>query len=60
VFCVVVETAGNSKIGDEGAIRIAKGLEKNTSLKECILARVFPPYSFLHLSLSHLLRASPV
>jgi Ran GTPase-activating protein (RanGAP) involved in mRNA processing and transport len=27
-------TAGNGEIGDEGAIRIAEGLEKNTSLKK--------------------------
>jgi hypothetical protein len=33
-------------IGDEGAIRIAEGLEMNTSLKELYLRRVFPPHSF--------------
>ena len=30
-------TAGNFEIGDEGAIRIAEGLEKNISLKDWIL-----------------------
>jgi hypothetical protein len=49
VVCVCVGTAGNYDIGDEGAIRIAKGLKKNTSLKELDLGRVFPPYSlFIH------------
>jgi hypothetical protein len=42
-------TAGNGEIGDEGAIGIAKGLEKNTSLKVLKLRRVFPPlYFFIH------------
>jgi uncharacterized membrane protein len=32
-------------IGDEGAVRIAEGLDMNTSLKELCLSRVFlPPY----------------
>ena len=34
------------ELGDEGAIRIAEGLETNTSLKELCLGRVFPPHSF--------------
>jgi hypothetical protein len=38
-------TADND-IGDEGAIRIAEGLEKNTSLKKLDLFGVFPPPSF--------------
>jgi hypothetical protein len=49
-----VGTAGNPDIGDEGAIRIAEGLEKNTSLKELRLHRVFPPPSFfIHGWISH-------
>jgi hypothetical protein len=32
-----------NKIGDEGAIRIAEGLERNTSLKELLLGGVFHP-----------------
>ena len=41
-------------IGDEGAIRIAEGLEKNTSVKELCLIGVFPPHSLLHhVVLSH-------
>ena len=36
-------TAGNDELGDEGAIRIAEGLEKNTSLKKLDLYGVFPP-----------------
>jgi hypothetical protein len=39
-------TAGNDDIGDEGAIRIAEGLERNTSLKKLDLFGVFPPPSF--------------
>jgi hypothetical protein len=42
-------TAANDAIGDEGAIRIAEGLEKNTSLKELNLRCVFtPPSFFIH------------
>jgi hypothetical protein len=33
--------AGNRDMGDEGAIRIAEGLEKNTSLNELNLSCVF-------------------
>ena len=53
-------TAGNDDIGDEGAIRIAEGLEKNTFVKVLGLGCVFPPPSFfIHcLSFFHLLRAS--
>ena len=41
-------------IGDEGAIRIAEGLEKNTSVKELCLIGVFPPHLLLHhVVLSH-------
>jgi hypothetical protein len=36
-------TADNHAIGDEGAIGIAKGLEKNTSLRVLNLESVFPP-----------------
>ena len=47
-------TAGNERMGDEGAIRIAEGLEKNTSLKELDLDGVFPPHLLLHhVVLSH-------
>jgi hypothetical protein len=35
-------TAAN-EIGDEGAIRIAEGLDMNTSLKELLLESVFHP-----------------
>ena len=35
-------------IGEEGAIRIAEGLEKNTSLKVLYLWGVFPPHLLLH------------
>ena len=48
-----VGTADND-IGDEGAIRIAEGLEKNTSLIRLNLYRVFPPPSFfIHCWISH-------
>jgi hypothetical protein len=41
-------------IGDEGAILIAEGLEKNTSLKKLCLEGVFPPPSFfIHCCISH-------
>ena len=47
-------TAGNERMGDEGAIRIAEGLEKNTSLKKLDLRGVFPPPSFfIHCCISH-------
>jgi hypothetical protein len=39
-------TAVNRAIGDEGAIRIAEGLEKNTSLIRLDFFSVFPPPSF--------------
>jgi hypothetical protein len=42
-IAVCVGTADNQKIGDEGAILIAEALEKNTSLKELLLASMFPP-----------------
>ena len=46
--------AGNDEIRDEGAIRIAEGLEKNTSLKVLYLYGVFPPPLLLHhVVLSH-------
>ena len=49
-----VGTAGNRGLGDEGMIRIAEGLEKNTSLKKLCLWGVFPPYLLLHhVVLSH-------
>jgi hypothetical protein len=35
--------ADNEEIGDEGTIRIAEGLEMNTSLKELLLRSVFHP-----------------
>jgi hypothetical protein len=35
--------AGNEEIGDEGAIRIAEGLEMNSSLNELLLEGVFHP-----------------
>jgi hypothetical protein len=39
--------AEDGEIGDEGAIGIAKGLEKNTTLKKLDLGRgVFPPHLF--------------
>jgi hypothetical protein len=38
----------NDGIGDDGAIGIANGLEKNTSLKELLLGSVFPAHLFLH------------
>jgi len=31
------------EIGDEGAVRIAEGLEKNTSVKKLLLEGVFRP-----------------
>jgi Ni,Fe-hydrogenase maturation factor len=37
----IVWTVGNENIGDEGVIRIAEALEKNTSLKELDLGSVF-------------------
>ena len=42
-------------IGDEGAIRIAEGLEKSTSLKKLDLRGVIsPPHSFfIHCCISH-------
>ena len=44
----------DNDIGDEGAIRIAEGLEKNTSLIRLDLYGVFPPHSLLHhVVLSH-------
>jgi hypothetical protein len=47
-------TAENHAIGDEGAIRIAEGLEKNTSLNELILACVFAPcLFFIHCCISY-------
>jgi hypothetical protein len=47
-------TADNRAIGDEGAILIAEGLEKNTSLKVLYLGGVFPPHLLLHhVVLSH-------
>ena len=47
-------TAGNPDIGDEGAIRIAEGLEKNTSLKKLDLRGVFPPpLFFIHCCICH-------
>jgi hypothetical protein len=46
-------TVGN-EIGDEGAIRIAEGLEKNTSLKHLHIRGVFPPHSlFIHYCISY-------
>jgi hypothetical protein len=46
-------TADNHAIRDEGAIGIAKGLEKNTSLKELGLGRVFSAhYLFIHYCIS--------
>ena len=50
--------AGNERIGDEGAIRIAEGLEKNTSLIrldwKLDLYGVFLPHLLLHhVVLSH-------
>jgi hypothetical protein len=39
----VCSNAGNKGIGDEGAFRIAEGLERNTSLKELHLPGVFHP-----------------
>jgi hypothetical protein len=36
--------AVNINMGDEGAIRIAEGLERNTSLKKLRLECVFCPY----------------
>jgi hypothetical protein len=54
IVCVRVETAGNDAIGDEGVIRIAEGLEKNTSLKQIILERVFLNFiPCLHCFISH-------
>jgi hypothetical protein len=50
---LVCWTPENYGIGDEGAVGIAKGLEKNTSLTVLSLGSVFPPYLFVH-SLSHL------
>jgi hypothetical protein len=42
------------ELGDEGAIRIAEGLEKNTSLMRLYLGGVFPPHLLLHhVVLSH-------
>jgi hypothetical protein len=43
------------ELGDEGAIRIAEGLEKNTSLKKLDLFSEFaPPHSFfIHCWISH-------
>ena len=48
-------TADNWAIGDEGVIRIAEGLEKNTSLIRLNLDYgVFPPHLLLHhVVLSH-------
>ena len=41
-------------IGDEGAIRIAEGLDKNTSLIRLDLGRVFaPPSFFIHCWICH-------
>jgi hypothetical protein len=41
-------------IGDEGAILIAEGLEKKTSLIRLDLYRVFlPPSFFIHCCISH-------
>jgi hypothetical protein len=37
-------TALKEGIGDEGTVRIAEGLERNTSLKELDLAGVFCPH----------------
>jgi hypothetical protein len=53
VLCVCF-TTGNESIGDEGVIRIAEGVEKNTSLKELECGRVFTPCSFfIHWCISH-------
>jgi hypothetical protein len=42
------------ELGDEGAIRIAEGLEKNTSLIRLDLRGVFPPPSFfIHCCICH-------
>jgi hypothetical protein len=41
LLCVCC-TAGNERVGDEGAIRIAETLERKTSLKELHLGGVFP------------------
>jgi hypothetical protein len=55
----VVETAGNERIGDEGVILIAQGLEKNTSLKELRLFGVFRPHlQFSHCFMSYTLLSS--
>jgi hypothetical protein len=42
--------AVNEEIGDKGIIRIAEGLERNTSLKKLDLESVFHPCcsSFIH------------
>jgi hypothetical protein len=50
MLLVTVATAGNYELGDEGVIRIAEGLEKNTSLIRLYLAfaRMFPPDVLLH------------
>jgi hypothetical protein len=49
-----VGTAGNRGLGDEGMIRIAEGLEKNTLLKKLDLECVFPPPSFfIHCCISY-------
>jgi hypothetical protein len=44
-------TADNNGIGDEGAIGITKGLEKNTSLRVLNLSRVFRAHFFLYSSI---------
>jgi hypothetical protein len=49
----VRSNAGNRRIEDEGAFRIAEGLERNTSLKKLYLQGVFIPcYSFYIFQLS--------
>jgi hypothetical protein len=54
LFVYLTEDYACAVIGDEGAVRIAEGLEKNTSLKELRLIRVFPPHLlFIHCSISH-------
>jgi hypothetical protein len=51
---LVCWNAGNKGIGDKGAIRIAEGLETNTSLAELNIGRVYSAHSFLiHCCMSH-------
>jgi hypothetical protein len=58
--CVVIGcvcwNAGNETLGDEGAIRIAEGLEKNTSVKKICLDSVFCPIYFSLFSLFSLVK----